>query len=47
MEWRSMTRVVDDNTLEMEMYATGKSGKEEQMMEITYTRAKTGETVKH
>jgi hypothetical protein len=45
MEWRSVTRVVDDNTLEMEMYATGKSGKEEQMMEITYSRAKTGETV--
>jgi hypothetical protein len=27
------------------MYGTGKSGKEEQMMEITYTRAKAGESV--
>jgi hypothetical protein len=45
MEWRSVTRVIDDNTLEMEMYATGKSGKEEQMMEITYTRAKAGKSV--
>jgi hypothetical protein len=38
MEWRSVTRVIDDNTLEFEMYGTGKSGKEEKMMESTYTR---------
>jgi hypothetical protein len=38
MEWRSVTRIVDDNTIEFEMYGTGKSGKEVKMMEITYTR---------
>jgi hypothetical protein len=45
MEWRSVTRIVDDNTLEFEMYTTGKSGKEEKMMEMTYSRATPGETV--
>lgn len=39
MTWRSVTHLVDDKTLEFEMYATGKSGREEKMMEITYTRA--------
>jgi hypothetical protein len=38
MKWRSVTRVVDDNTHLFEMYATDKRGKEEKMMEITYTR---------
>ena len=38
MKWRSVTRVVDGNTHVFEMYATDKSGKEEKMMEITYTR---------
>jgi len=38
MKWRSVTRIVDDNTHVFEMYATDKSGKEEKMMEITYTR---------
>jgi hypothetical protein len=38
MEWRSITRIIDDNTLEFEMYGSGKSGKEEKMMESTYTR---------
>jgi hypothetical protein len=38
MAWRSVTRVVDDNTLEFEMYGTGKSGREEKMMEMRYTR---------
>jgi len=38
MKWRSVTRIVDDNTHEFEMYGTDKSGKEEKMMEITYTR---------
>ena len=38
MQWRAVTRIVDDNTLVFEMYGTGKSGKEEKMMEITYTR---------
>jgi hypothetical protein len=45
MTWRSVTHIVDDNTLEFEMYATGRSGKEEKMMEVTYTRATGGETV--
>ena len=36
--WRSVTRIVDDNTLEYEMYLTSKEGKEEKMMEMTVTR---------
>jgi hypothetical protein len=40
MKWRSVTRVVDDDTHVFEMYGTDKSGKEEKMMEITYTRRK-------
>jgi hypothetical protein len=38
MVWRSVTRIVDDNTHVFEMYSIEKSGKEEKMMEITYTR---------
>ncbi len=38
MKWRSVTKIVDDNTHVFEMYGTDKSGKEEKMMEITYTR---------
>ena len=38
MEWRSVTTIVDDDNLAVEMYGTGKSGKEEKMMEGTYTR---------
>jgi hypothetical protein len=38
MKWRSVTRIVDDNTHVFEMYGTDKKGKEEKMMEITYTR---------
>jgi hypothetical protein len=38
MKWRSVTRIVDDNTYVFEMYGTDKRGKEEKMMEITYTR---------
>ena len=38
MKWRSVTKIVDDNTHVFEMYATYKKGKEEKMMEITYTR---------
>ena len=38
MIWRSVTKIVDDNTHLFEMYATDKRGKEEKMMEITYTR---------
>jgi hypothetical protein len=38
MKWRSVTRIVDDNTHVFEMYSTDKTGKEEKTMEITYTR---------
>ena len=38
MVWRSVTRRVDDNTVEYEMYLTPKGGKEEKMMEMTLTR---------
>ena len=38
MKWRSVTRIVDDNTHEFEMCGTAKDGKEEKMMEITYIR---------
>jgi hypothetical protein len=38
MEWRAVTRVVDDNTLEFEMYGTVIGGKEEKMVEMKYTR---------
>jgi Protein of unknown function (DUF1579) len=36
--WRSVTRIVDDNTLQYEMYLTPKGGKEEKMMEMTVAR---------
>ena len=36
--WRSVTRIVDDNILEYEMYITPKGGKEEKEMEMTVTR---------
>ncbi len=36
--WQSITRIVDDNTLEYEMYLTSKGGKKEKMMEMTVTR---------
>lgn len=38
MEWRSECRLVDDNTMAFEMYGTVLGGKEEKMMEMTYTR---------
>jgi hypothetical protein len=38
LKWRSVTKVVDDNTWSFEMYETDKGGKEEKIMEITYTR---------
>jgi len=40
MAWRSVTRIVNENTLEMEMFLTPKGGKEEKMMEMTVARAK-------
>lgn len=38
MKYRSVSKILDDNTLMFEMYATDKSGKETKMMEMTYTR---------
>ncbi len=38
VKWRSVTRIMDENTHLFEMYTTDKSGKEEKMMEITYSR---------
>jgi len=38
LSWRSVTRIVDDNTLEYEMYITPKGGREEMEMEMTVTR---------
>jgi hypothetical protein len=38
MKWRSVTRIVDDNTWVFEMYGTDKNGIEEKGMEITYIR---------
>jgi hypothetical protein len=40
LKWRSVTKLVDDNTWSFEMYETDKSGKEKKMMEITYIRKK-------
>jgi len=38
MKWRSVTKIVNENTHLFEMYGTDKRGKEEKMMEITYSR---------
>ncbi len=38
MEWRSVCRLVDDNTMTFEMYGTVLGGSEEKMMEMKYTR---------
>ena len=38
--WRSVSKIVDANTLEYEMYITGKVGKDVKMMEMTLTRKK-------
>jgi len=38
MKWRSVTKIVGENRHEFEMYSTDKTGKEEKMMEIVYTR---------
>lgn len=40
VKWRSVTKIVDDDTHLFEMYITDKSDKEQKMMEITYTRRK-------
>jgi len=36
--WRSVTRIVDSNTMEYEMYITPRGGKEVMEMEMTVTR---------
>lgn len=36
--WRSITKIIDDNTLEYEMYLIPKGGPEEKAMEMTVTR---------
>jgi hypothetical protein len=36
--WRSVTRILDDNTLEFEMFITPVVGKKEKMMEMIVTR---------
>jgi Protein of unknown function (DUF1579) len=36
--WRSVTKIVDDNTLQFEMYLTPKGGEEEKAMEMIVTR---------
>ncbi len=38
--WRSVTRIVNKNKMEYEMYLTSKGRKEEKMMEMTVTRRK-------
>jgi hypothetical protein len=38
MTWRSVTRILDENTHVFEMYGAQAGGKEEKMLEITYTR---------
>ena len=38
LHWRSVLTIVDHDRLECEMYITDKSGKEEKMGEMTYTR---------
>ncbi len=38
MVWRSVSRIVDSDTLKYEMYITPKRGKKEKMMEMTLVR---------
>jgi hypothetical protein len=40
MTWRSVTRIVNDNTVVYEMYNKTRGGKEEKEMEMTLTRKK-------
>lgn len=40
MVWRSVTKIVDDSTVEYEMFLTPKGGREEKMMEMTISRRK-------
>lgn len=38
MKYHAVTKFIDDNTIEFEMNSIDKTGKEEKMMEITYTK---------
>jgi hypothetical protein len=38
MEYRAVTTLIDNSTFEFEMYGKDKTGKEDKMMEMTYTR---------
>jgi len=38
--WRSVTRIIDDDSVEYEMFLIPKGGKEEKMMEMTVSRRK-------
>jgi len=38
MIWRSVTKIMDENSHLFEMFSTDKSGKEEKMIKITYSR---------
>jgi len=40
MKWRSVTKIVNDNSHVFELFGIDKTGNEEKMMEITYTRKK-------
>ena len=40
MTWRSVSRIVNSNTMAYEMFITAKGGQEEKMMEMTLTRKK-------
>ncbi len=38
LKWRSVTRIIDDNTWSFEMFEINGGGEEQKMIEITYTR---------
>lgn len=40
LKWRTLTTIVDKDTLKFEMFTTGDSGSEEKMADMTYTRRK-------
>ncbi len=40
MTWRSITKIVDKDTMMFEMYGIDKTGRKDKMMEMTYTRKK-------
>jgi hypothetical protein len=40
MTWRSVSRIVNSDTMTYEMFITAKGGREEKMMEMTLTRKK-------